>query len=92
MKKTCIQNTFTLSMFEHCQNNFNIRKTYDSVKVEEEVFVKNKEDDKQGVSVDDIDFLEFMSKKFVKGPRGNWSAPLPFKHPKPKLPNNRSIS
>ncbi|XP_052810470.1 uncharacterized protein LOC128238519 [Mya arenaria] len=47
-------------------------------------------DDKASMSVDDRNFLSIMDKEFVLDSNDRWSAPLPFKTPRPRLPNNRS--
>nr|XP_027232691.1 uncharacterized protein LOC113824143 [Penaeus vannamei] len=45
-----------------------------------------------GKSTEDKMFLKLMEKEFVKEPAGNWSAPLPFKPLKKRLPNNKSMA
>ncbi|XP_053381698.1 uncharacterized protein LOC128549197 [Mercenaria mercenaria] len=46
-------------------------------------------DDKASLSIDDRDFLSIMNKEFVIDSQDRWSAPLPFKTPRSRLPNNR---
>nr|XP_027238609.1 uncharacterized protein LOC113829610 [Penaeus vannamei] len=52
----------------------------------------NQNDDEPGKSTEDKMFLKLMEKEFVKEPAGNWSAPLPFKPLKKRLPNNKSMA
>nr|XP_027230052.1 uncharacterized protein LOC113821724 [Penaeus vannamei] len=56
------------------------------------VFHRTKNDDEPGKSTEDKMFLKLMEKEFVKEPAGNWSAPLPFKPLKKRLPNNKSMA
>ena len=53
------------------------------------LFRRTEDDEKISTSVDDREFLEIMDQSMIKDPNGNWSAPLPFRSPKIKLPNNR---
>ena len=36
--------------------------------------------------------MEIMKGSFVKDDDGHWKAPLPFKSPRPRLPNNRTLA
>lgn len=54
------------------------------------VFDRTKNDDKVGLSTDDREFLQVMDKEMFQNPDGNWVAPLPFRNPRRRLPNNRS--
>lgn len=55
-----------------------------------DIFIRTENDEKEGLSVDDRAFLEMMDREFVKDSEGNWTAPLPFRHSRPALPNNRA--
>lgn len=41
------------------------------------------------MSIEDREFLEIMKEKCHKDEKGHWSAPLPFKLNRNRLPNNR---
>ena len=44
------------------------------------------------MSIEDIQFLKLMDTEFKKNETGNWEAPLPFRSPRPRLPNNRALA
>ena len=54
------------------------------------VFQQTKEDNKFGPSVEDLLFLKSMEQGVYKDEDNSWVAPLPFRQPRPRLPNNRS--
>ncbi|XP_057705305.1 uncharacterized protein LOC130923571 [Corythoichthys intestinalis] len=54
------------------------------------VFKQTKFDNCISPSVQDIAFLKIMEEGLTKDKDNNWTAPLPFKSPRPKLPNNKS--
>ena len=54
-----------------------------------DIFQRTKDDNKIGLSVEDRAFVQLMDREFHKDSTGHWSAPLPFRTPKPKMPNNR---
>jgi hypothetical protein len=56
------------------------------------VFQRTKDDEKPGMSVDDREFLQIMHGNLQKDSNGNWIAPLPFRQPRLKLPNNRPLA
>ncbi|XP_014673822.1 PREDICTED: uncharacterized protein LOC106814066 [Priapulus caudatus] len=51
--------------------------------------LRTEDDDKPGLSVEDREFLHIMEKSMFREEHGNLVAPLPFRNPKPRLPNNR---
>ena len=51
------------------------------------VFSRTKANDKPGLSVEDV-----VDREFKKGPSGNRVAPLPFRSPRPRPPNNRHLT
>ncbi|XP_038153297.1 uncharacterized protein LOC119791326 [Cyprinodon tularosa] len=55
-----------------------------------DVFQQTREDDKIGPSVEDLLFLKSMEQGVYKDEDNSWVAPLPFRQPRPRLPNNRS--
>lgn len=79
--------TFTLkdgrtTILEPCHN---------SIHVEENcVFSRTSEDNLPGLSIDDKDFLHLMETEIYKAPDGSWTAPLPFRRNRQRLPNNKS--
>ena len=82
------------SVFPPCVNNFHIKeKMHSSIgDLGENLFLKTEQDNMVGLSVEDREFLTIMDKQMQKGPSGNWVTPLPFRSPRPKLPNNRSYA
>lgn len=55
----------------------------------EDVFVRTKDDNKPGTSVEDRKFVQNMKHSLTKSESGNWEAPLPLHDGIEKLPNNR---
>lgn len=53
------------------------------------VFQQTAQDDKPAMSVEDKIFLEIMDKEMFMDDSNSWVAPLPFREPRRKLPNNR---
>ncbi|KAI2661156.1 hypothetical protein H4Q32_030204 [Labeo rohita] len=53
------------------------------------VFDRTKNDNKPAMSFEDETFLEIMQAEFHQDEQKNWVAPLPFRSPRPLLPNNR---
>nr|XP_034305596.1 uncharacterized protein LOC117682359 [Crassostrea gigas] len=87
--KTSVLHNGRTTQFNPCENHFQVREhqaldTYDTL------FQKSPDDDKIGLSVEDRKFLSLMDEEFQKDENGKWIAPLPFRSPKPMMPNNRS--
>ncbi|XP_075924090.1 uncharacterized protein LOC142925100 [Petromyzon marinus] len=53
------------------------------------VFVTTKDDDKPAPSLEDKEFLKIMDREFFQDESNSWVAPLPFRNPRCRLPNNR---
>ncbi|TKS65471.1 hypothetical protein D9C73_028149 [Collichthys lucidus] len=53
------------------------------------IFEQTADDDKLALSAEEESFLNVMHHGFVKDEANNWVAPLPFRHPRLRLPNNR---
>jgi hypothetical protein len=70
------------SLLQSCNYNFKIQEEAESL------FKRTRDDDTPGLSQNDKEFLSLMDQEFVKTESGNWSAPLPFKKDRPRLPNN----
>ncbi|KAL4008122.1 hypothetical protein ACER0C_001974 [Sarotherodon galilaeus] len=66
---------------------------FESTQVKDElgkhIFQQTTDDDKMALSAEDKSFLNIMHKEFAKDDANNWVAPLPFRHPRRRLPNNR---
>ncbi|XP_026036546.1 uncharacterized protein LOC113029762 [Astatotilapia calliptera] len=66
---------------------------FESTQVKDElgkhIFQQTTDDDKMALSAEDKTFLNIMHKEFAKDDANNWVAPLPFRHPRRRLPNNR---
>ncbi|XP_074662167.1 uncharacterized protein LOC141914773 [Tubulanus polymorphus] len=81
------------TVFEPCENSFNVRelplREDDSTYVGQDIFVRTPDDNKPGMSYDDKRFMRQMETEFVRDATGSWVAPLPFRTPRPLLPNNR---
>ena len=54
-----------------------------------DIFQTTDADDSPGLSVDDREFLDVMNKEFRRDDSGQWVAPLPFRLPRRRLPDNR---
>ena len=55
----------------------------------ESVFRYTKDDDKTAPSMEDLAFLRIMEKELQQDESNSWVAPLPFRSPRQRLPNNR---
>lgn len=53
------------------------------------VFQQTKDDNKVAPSIDDVSFLQIMEQGLEKDKSNSWIAPLPFKAPRPRLPDNK---
>lgn len=85
VKKTTILSGGRPSLFVPCPNTFETREvvavqTSPEFKITTDVFERDKDDDKPGMSQEDHDFLELM---------GLSRAPLLFREGRPRLPNNK---
>jgi hypothetical protein len=83
-----------------CQFKLEVRDSFDVWKVPthnskvrdftgDSVFQQTADDNKVGFSVEDRQFLTLMDREMKKVEEGFWTAPLPFKHVRPRAPNNR---
>ncbi|XP_069139397.1 uncharacterized protein [Argopecten irradians] len=78
-----------VTLFEECANRFQVK---DSPDLRNNIFLCTKHDDKPGLSLEDRSFMELMDREFVRTTDGSWSAPLPFRENRPRLPNNQLIA
>ncbi|XP_052817602.1 uncharacterized protein LOC128243724 isoform X1 [Mya arenaria] len=78
------------TIFPQCNYKFEV-KDHDRIPIDVDanVFATTKYDNKPGLSTDDKEFLKIMDSEFKKNEDGHWSAPLPFREPRPRLPNNK---
>ncbi|RXN14933.1 hypothetical protein ROHU_008863 [Labeo rohita] len=54
------------------------------------VFKQTKDDNQVAPSIQDTSFMKIMDEGLQKDSNNSWVAPLPFKSPRPRLPNNRN--
>nr|XP_055056164.1 uncharacterized protein LOC129440699 [Misgurnus anguillicaudatus] len=54
-----------------------------------EIFQSTKDDDKLAPSMEDLVFLKMTQKEVYQDESNSWVAPLPFRGPRQRLPNNR---
>lgn len=54
------------------------------------VFKQTRRDNQVSLSIEDNAFMKIMEEGLKRGADNSWTAPLPFKSPRQKLPNNRS--
>ncbi|KAK3101561.1 hypothetical protein FSP39_004496 [Pinctada imbricata] len=81
-----VMKTFTLkdgrtTLFEPCMSSIHI--------TNDPIFAKSKNDDTPGLSYEDKQFLELMDSDMYRGQAGCWTAPLPFRQNRQRLPNNK---
>ena len=94
VRKTCVLKDGRSSLLLPCTNSFGVKEVFRSSypQLGEEVFAKFDDDDKTGLSIEDRQFVEIMQGSFVKDDDGRWKVPLPFKSPRHRLPNNRTLA
>lgn len=76
-----------LTMSSEYDVKLGARKTTDNLGCT--VFQRTQDDDKPGLSVEDNVFLEIMDRNVFQDSANSWVAPLPFRSPRSRLPNNR---
>ncbi|GFR82296.1 Gag-pol fusion polyprotein [Elysia marginata] len=84
VNKTYVTSGGRGTIFEPCFNKYTIQER-ENLGVD--VFARTKDDEKQGMSVEDKKFISLMEASFKKVD-GHWSAPLPFKDSKSSPPSN----
>ncbi|XP_028996228.1 uncharacterized protein LOC114849211 isoform X1 [Betta splendens] len=62
---------------------------HDTDNLGKSVFDRSKCDDKLALSVDDKTFLNLMASEVYQNKENSWVAPLPFRYPRQRLPDNR---
>lgn len=95
VNKTFILQDEQPSLHPPCINNFHVRESnLDALFCEPDshLFIRTKNDNKPGKSIEDQQFETIMEAGLVKNNQGNWEAPLPFKPDRPLIPNNRELA
>lgn len=95
VNKTFILQDEQPSLHPRCINNFHVRESnLDALFCEPDshLFIRTKNDNKPGKSIEDQQFETIMEAGLVKNNQGNWEAPLPFKPDRPLIPNNRELA
>ncbi|XP_055995796.1 uncharacterized protein LOC130046821 [Ostrea edulis] len=90
VKKTYLLPTGQPTILKPCSNKFEVRELVDqSIWDESKLFIRTKDDDTLGMSIEDRMFLKQMDSEFLRDSTGSWVAPLPFRENRQRLPNNR---
>ena len=76
------------SLFKSCPNKKSVVEHSVKYYSYDPVFIRSPDDNKVSLSVDDRKFLEIMGHSFERNEKGHWIAPLPFRSPRQRLPNN----
>ncbi|XP_052224697.1 uncharacterized protein LOC127840306 [Dreissena polymorpha] len=83
--KTQVLNADRTTLLCPCQNAL---KVSEKINTSDDIFKVTKADDQVGLSKDDQKFLQIMDNT-IDMRDGHWTAPLPLKNPREKLPNNK---
>ncbi|KAK3545643.1 hypothetical protein QTP70_008781 [Hemibagrus guttatus] len=62
---------------------------FDDYIIGDTIFKRSKDDNKVGLSIEDRRFLDIMDREMFMDESNSWVAPLPFRTPRQRLPNNR---
>ncbi|XP_014676616.1 PREDICTED: uncharacterized protein LOC106816503 [Priapulus caudatus] len=89
VRKTNVLGDGRPTVFEPCVSTFMVKDRPAVMGLGSDVFWKTQFDDKPALSQEDRAFLAIMDGHFHKGSDGRWTSPLPFRNPRPHLPNNR---
>ncbi|KAK7885901.1 hypothetical protein WMY93_025522 [Mugilogobius chulae] len=89
--KTSITDNGRPTTFLECENKIKVRDLYGESDTSS-VFLRTIHDHQIAPSIEDQRFLEIMDKGFYQDDSNSWVAPLPFRHPRRKLPNNREYA
>ncbi|XP_059830478.1 uncharacterized protein LOC132396696 [Hypanus sabinus] len=86
------------SIFQPCTNFMCIKEARQGFKkcsivtdktLGQSVFAQTEHDNKLAPSAQDVIFLKIMDTKVFRDEANNWVAPLPFREPRQRLPNNK---
>jgi len=92
VNKLYLLNNGRPSYFEPCPSEFLVKEknvAQSETPTTDQLFERTKDDERPAMSVEDKEFVHIMNKEFRKDTDGKWVAPLPFRQPQHKLPNNR---
>ena len=78
------------TIFESCERKLTLDEKQSGEDIGHGVFVRSQNDEMIGYSVEDKMFLDTMDREFSKTSDRHWIGPLPFRSPRPRLPNNRN--
>ena len=78
------------SYFSPCLNTIEV--TRSKGEDVQDVFTTTKHDEKQALSLDDLQFLDIMQQGIHQDDGGSWVAPLPVRYPRRPLPNNKDMA
>lgn len=96
--KTNVLNNGRPSFLTPCNNTIHTKEKYTDKcsylenardELGKRLFKQTTDDDKVALSVEDASFLNIMHSEFERDEANNWVAPLPFRSPRQRLPNNR---
>lgn len=90
--KTCISDNGRPTTFLECQNKIKVRELYGETLDTSSAFSRTIHDHQIAPSIEDQRFLEIMEKSFFQDDSNSWVAPLPFRQPRRKLPDNRAYA
>lgn len=77
------------TLFDPCHSKLSVREQPVEHSIGNSLFVKTQWDEEVGTSYEDRKFMTIMDSEFTKDETGSWVAPLPFKAPRPILPDNK---
>ncbi|XP_038071932.1 uncharacterized protein LOC119740640 [Patiria miniata] len=99
--KTSILDNGRPSYLTPCESRIHVKETFTNKtpwhasemcqpnNISSDIFRESPEDYKKALSVEDEIFLSIMNDAFVKDDGNSWVAPLPFRCPRRRLPDNR---
>ncbi|XP_033761542.1 uncharacterized protein LOC117343309 [Pecten maximus] len=90
-RKTSVLKDGRGTIFEPCKNQLMVKEDI-MLNNNDLLFQRTKNDDKVGTSVEDRQFVGIMEKEMFRNEDGNWIAPLPFRLPRDRMPNNRRMA
>ncbi|RXN11518.1 hypothetical protein ROHU_029945 [Labeo rohita] len=85
-EKFCTYNEHKTSLTSPLEQKLKTTHTKSSMT---DIFQSTKDDDKLAPSMKDLSFLKIMHNEVYKDETNSWVAPLPFRSPRRRLPNNR---
>lgn len=92
VNKTSLHGAGRSSILLPCDNSFEVKTMIPQTVIEKDtlsaVFERTPDDERPGSSQEDMIFFEIMGEKFYRNASGRWTAPLPFKPGRARLPNN----